>query len=276
MLICAAPPPGARSAAPADLRFAAYGGLLGRVVHDTGVDYRAILGDRTALDRIVAEFAEVPAATEKGWEARDRMAFWINAYNLFTLRAIVDHYPIRGSWFSRAPRNSIRQIDGVWTTLKWRAAGRDVTLDQIEHGILRPEFGDARVHMAVNCASKSCPPLRGEPYLAADLDRQLDDAARRLPGERCRHARRRQATARLQDFRLVRRRLREAVRRAASWPGTRERSRDPRLRRTVRSAARGGRRTGGRGDSVSRLRLVAQRRAVRRRRRSALKPSAAS
>jgi len=179
MLICAAAPPGARSAAPADLRFAAYGGLLGRVVHGTGVDYRAILGDRTALDRIVAEFAEVPAATEKGWEARDRMAFWINAYNLFTLRAIVDHYPIRGSWFSRAPRNSIRQIDGVWTTLKWRAAGRDVTLDQIEHGILRPEFGDARVHMAVNCASKSCPPLRGEPYLAADLDRQLDDAARR-------------------------------------------------------------------------------------------------
>jgi hypothetical protein len=107
------------------------------------------------------------------------MAFWINAYNLFTLRAIVDHYPIHGSWFSLAPRNSIRQIDGVWTTLKWRAAGRDVTLDQIEHGILRPEFADARVHMAVNCASKSCPPLRAEPYAAADLDRQLDDAARR-------------------------------------------------------------------------------------------------
>ena len=179
MLLCAVSPPGARSAAPADLRFAAYGELLGRVVHGAEVDYRAILGDRSTLDRIVAEFAEVPAATEKGWEARDRMAFWINAYNLFTLRAIVDHYPIRGSWFSRAPRNSIRQIDGVWTTLKWRASGRDVTLDQIEHGVLRPEFGDARVHMAVNCASKSCPPLRGEPYVGADLNRQLDDAARR-------------------------------------------------------------------------------------------------
>ena len=179
MLLCAVTPPGARSAPAADLRFAAYGELLGRVVHDAGVDYRAILDDRTTLDRIVAEFAELPVATEKGWEARDRMAFWINAYNLFTLRAIVDRYPIRGSWFSRAPRNSIRQIDGVWTTLEWRAAGRDVTLDQIEHGILRPEFADARVHMAVNCASKSCPPLRGEPYLGANLDRQLDDAARR-------------------------------------------------------------------------------------------------
>jgi hypothetical protein len=179
MLLCAVALPDARSAPPADLRFAAYGELLGRVVHDAGVDYRALLGDRSALDRIAAEFAEVPAATEKRWEPRDRMAFWINAYNLFTLRAIVDHYPIRGSWFSRAPRNSIRQIAGVWTTLKWRAAGRDVTLDQIEHGILRPEFGDARVHMAVNCASKSCPPLRAEPYAGGDLDRQLDDAARR-------------------------------------------------------------------------------------------------
>src|SRR6185503_14717686 len=83
-----------------------------------------------------------------------------------------------GSWFSLAPRNSIRQIDGVWTKLEWRAAGRTITLDGIEHGLLRPEFGDARVHMAINCASKSCPPLRAEPYVGADLDRQLDDAAR--------------------------------------------------------------------------------------------------
>ena len=137
MLLCAVSAPGARSAAPADRRFAVYGELLGRVVHGAEVDYRAILGDRTTLDRIVAEFAEVPAATENGWEGRDRMAFWINAYNLFTLRAIVDHYPIRGSWFSRAPRNSIRQIDGVWTTLTWRASGRD-----LQHFVGRTQLAD--------------------------------------------------------------------------------------------------------------------------------------
>jgi hypothetical protein len=182
MLLGSVLPNAARSAAGADLPFAAYRELLGRVVRDTGVDYQAIVADRAALDRAIAELAGVPAQAERGWEARDRMAFWINAYNAFTLRAIVDHYPIRGSAVSLSPRNSIRQIDGVWTTLKWRAAGRDVTLDQIEHGILRPEFGDARVHMAVNCASKSCPPLRGEPYVGADLDRQLDDAARRYLG----------------------------------------------------------------------------------------------
>jgi len=167
------------SPALSDLDLTAYRELLARVVRADGVDYRAIVSDRGTLDRIVEELAAVPAAAEKGWQRRNRMAFWINAYNVFTLRAIVDHYPIRGSRFSLAPRNSIRQIDGVWTTLTWRAAGRDVTLDEIEHGILRPQFGDARVHMAVNCASKSCPPLGAAPYSGADLDVQLDEAARR-------------------------------------------------------------------------------------------------
>jgi Protein of unknown function, DUF547 len=175
MLIVLARPLGA----PADFDLTAYRELLARVVRGDRVDYRAIISDRTTFDRIVAAVGDVPGTTEQGWSPRDRMAFWINAYNVLTLRAIVDHYPIRGSRFSLSPQNSIKQIDGVWTTLKWRAAGRNVTLDQIEHGILRPEFGDARVHMAVNCASRSCPPLAAEPYAGADLDRQLDEAARR-------------------------------------------------------------------------------------------------
>jgi uncharacterized protein DUF547 len=161
-----------------DSSFADYGKLLARVVHGARVDYQTLAADRPAIDAIAGEFAVVTEETEQAMSAPDRMAFWINAYNLFTLRVIVDHYPIRGSWFSLSPRNSIRQIDGVWTTLKWRAASRDLTLDDIEHRILRPEFGDPRVHMAINCASKSCPPLRAEPYVGADLDRQLDDAAR--------------------------------------------------------------------------------------------------
>jgi hypothetical protein len=93
------------------------------------------------------------------WSRAQQMAFWINAYNAFTLRAIVDHYPIEGSRFSLHPRNSIRQIDGVWTSLAWKAAGRTVTLDDIEHRILRPTFREPLVHFAVNCASVSCPPL---------------------------------------------------------------------------------------------------------------------
>ncbi|HXG71649.1 MAG TPA: DUF547 domain-containing protein, partial [Gemmatimonadaceae bacterium] len=134
--------------------------------------------NRASLDRSVADFDAVGTHGERAWSREQRMAFWINAYNAFTLRAIVDHYPIRSGVLTRHPRNSIRQIDGVWTTLKWRAAGRSVTLDDIEHRILRPEFKDARIHFAVNCASVSCPPLALEPYRARTLDAQLDAAAR--------------------------------------------------------------------------------------------------
>ena len=161
-----------------DHGYADYAQLLARYVQGSGVAYAALKADRGALDRVTAQF-DAPAAREAGWTREQRMAFWINAYNAFTLRAIVDAYPIQSRWFTRQPRNSIRQIGGVWTTPRWRGAGRSVSLDDIEHQVLRPGFKDARIHFAVNCASISCPPLAAEPYRADSLDAQLDAAARR-------------------------------------------------------------------------------------------------
>ena len=163
-----------------DHEYLTYGDVLKRHVRYPRVDYAALKSDRARLDQAVAELDSAATRGEAGWTREQRMAFWINAYNLFTLRVIVDHYPIRGSWLSLYPRNSIRQIDGVWTELTWRAAGRTVTLDEIEHRILRPTFKDARIHFAVNCASVSCPPLETEPYRPATLDAQLDAAGRRF------------------------------------------------------------------------------------------------
>jgi len=157
-----------------------YARLLARHVSAGRVDYAGMVRDRGEVLAIAAGFAAVEAQTERSWPRARRMAFWINAYNFFTLHAIVDHFPIRGSWFSRYPQNSIRQIDGAWTRLTWRVAGRQVSLDHIEHRILRPEFKDPRIHFAVNCASLGCPPLRGEPYRAGTLDAQLDDNARQF------------------------------------------------------------------------------------------------
>jgi hypothetical protein len=162
-----------------DRDYQAYAALLAVHVDDDRVDYRALQANRAALDAVVRSFAQVGEADLAGWPRADQMAFWINAYNALTLQVIVDHYPIRGRLFSLAPRNSIRQIDGVWTTITWPVAGRRVTLDDIEHAILRPVYGDARIHFAVNCASVSCPPLALEPYRGATLDTQLDAAARR-------------------------------------------------------------------------------------------------
>ncbi|MBI3493946.1 MAG: DUF547 domain-containing protein [Acidobacteria bacterium] len=166
------------SAVPSPASFPAYESVLAAAVHGSTVDYKALKRDRRELDAALASFSAPDTLPEQSWTRDERFAFWINAYNAFTIATIVNQYPIRGSWFSLAPRNSIRQIDRAWTTQTWRAAGREVTLDQIEHKILRPTFKDPRVHFAINCASRSCPPVRNEPYVAGRLDGQLDDAAR--------------------------------------------------------------------------------------------------
>ena len=161
-----------------DHGYATYAALLRPHVRVPRVDYAAVKANRAVLDRVIAQFASPAASHEPRWTREQRMAFWINAYNVFTVRAVVDHYPIQAGWFTLYPRDSIRQIDGVWTELKWQAAGRTVTLDDIEHRILRPTFKDARIHFAVNCASISCPPLAAQPYRPETLDAQLNEAAR--------------------------------------------------------------------------------------------------
>ena len=154
--------------------------LRGHLV-GTRVDYGSLQRDRVALDAAVQAFGQVTEDELPRWTREQQIAFWINAYNAFTLQAIVDHYPIRRSLFSLftfAPRNSIRQIRGVWTDLRWRAAGADMTLNEIEHDTLRAEYYEPRIHFAVHCASVSCPPIRPEPFVADRLDRQLILAAR--------------------------------------------------------------------------------------------------
>jgi hypothetical protein len=178
-LILAAAAAAASDGPPFDHAYEAYARVLAPTVAGDRIDYRLLVSRKHDLDSVAAGFGAPPADVERGWARRERMAFWINAYNVFTLKAVADRYPIRAPIFTLQPRNSIRQIEGVWTDLRFTAASRQVTLDDIEHRILRPEFKDARVHFAINCASVSCPPLREEPYVASRLDAQLDEAARR-------------------------------------------------------------------------------------------------
>ena len=176
-----APGPGVRAADDFDQSYGAYGALLRAHISDGRVDYAALQAHREALDKIVEALGRVPVPELMSWSREEQIAYWVNAYNVFTLRAIVDHYPIQWRWLSLltlTPRNSIKQIDGVWDELRWRAGGAQVTLDEIEHETLRPTFQEPRIHFAVNCASVSCPPLRLEPYVGHALDRQLTLAAR--------------------------------------------------------------------------------------------------
>lgn len=176
--------------AVADSRFDHQHALLGEVlkrhVRDGSVDYAALGRERAILDRYVEQLTKVEPAVVEGWSRAQRLAFWINAYNALTLRTIVDHYPIRrrslvGVAF---PANSIWQISGAFKAARHRVAGQRLSLDDIEHRIIRPTFAEPRIHMALVCAARSCPVLRPEPYVAARLDAQLAEQTRRFAADR--------------------------------------------------------------------------------------------
>jgi len=124
------------------------------------------------------------------WSASRKLAFWINAYNALTLKLIIDHYPIRTRPFAAvfAPADSIKQIPKRWTAEFFMALGRPMSLDEIEHEILRQRgvdphertFDEPRIHVALVCAAVGCPPLRNEPFDAARLAEQFADQARRF------------------------------------------------------------------------------------------------
>jgi hypothetical protein len=98
----------------------------------------------------------------------------VNAYNLLAIKAVVDHYPLR------SVRDCGTLLRPIWTRTVGTVARREYTLDEIEYDIFRARFHESRVHMAIVCASLSCPDLRWEPYAADRLDTQLHEAARQF------------------------------------------------------------------------------------------------
>ena len=151
--------------------------ILDLYVRDGYVYYRAIRSERGRLDRYVASL-NVPAETYAKWPREQQMAFWLNAYNVFVLRTVVDAYPIRGKSASYPP-GSIRQIPGAFEQAKHRAAGRAVTLDEIEKTIL-PEFKDPRLYLALGRGAVGSGRLRSEAYSGGRLAEQLNAVQREI------------------------------------------------------------------------------------------------
>ena len=114
---------------------------------------------------------------EKHWSKNERMAYWINAYNAFTVKIVADHYPVSSI---KDIKNGIPFVNTVWDIKFISIEGEEYDLNNIEHGILRPKFGEPRIHFAVNCASYSCPPLANFAFEAEILDRQLDQLAKKF------------------------------------------------------------------------------------------------
>ncbi len=143
----------------------AWDGLLATVVRDGLVDYRIAREQQPRLDSYLDHLA---TARLDSLAADHLKALLINAYNALTVKSMLD-YPDAAS---------IRQIPGVFTSRKHRLGGFELTLDDIEHRILRPFFRDPRIHFAVNCASRSCASLSPWAYDGARLEAQLDERAR--------------------------------------------------------------------------------------------------
>ncbi len=162
---------------------AAWQAFLGKYVaaaHPSGVN-RFRYGDvnkqdRSALDGYVARLETVPISA---YGRNAQKAYWINLYNALTVKVVLDHFPVK----------SIKDISlssglfgglfggGPWKAKLVTVEGEKLSLDDIEHRILRPIWRDNRVHYAVNCASIGCPNLQAEPFTAENLERLLDRGA---------------------------------------------------------------------------------------------------
>lgn len=149
--------------------------LLQKHVADKGmVNYEGFISDKTKLNAYADELSSNPPADN--WSREEKLAYWINAYNVFTVKLIVDNYPVE-SIKDLNPAISIPTVNTVWTKKWFQIGGEDFSLDQIEHKILRKDFEEPRIHFAVNCASISCPVLRPEAYVADKIESQLDEQA---------------------------------------------------------------------------------------------------
>lgn len=128
------------------------------------VDYNAIKAEKKTLQQITQQFS---AQTKVDlWAKNERLAFWINSYNAYTIQLIVDNFPI----------SSIQDLDKgkTWDVKRITVNGKKYSLNNIENDIIRKQFKDPRIHFALNCGAISCPPLLNKAYLPKTLDVQLE------------------------------------------------------------------------------------------------------
>jgi hypothetical protein len=153
-------------------------------VADGAVDYVALRASRAGLDAYLAGLQALDRAQYERLAREEQLALWINAYNAYAIALVLEYWPV-ASILEATPLVK-RNVGGAFG-LEFIPLGhltgertRSISLDHIEHEIVRKQFAEPRVHFALACAAKSCPALSDEPYRAPELDRQLEQAARRF------------------------------------------------------------------------------------------------
>jgi hypothetical protein len=150
----------------------AWDDLLRRHVRDDGfVSYAGLKKDSLALNSYLSTLSMCPPS--KSWNEKERLAYWINAYNAFTVQLIIRHHPVK-SIKDIGPKLAIPLVNSVWDVKFIDVSGVRVSLNRIEHEILRKEFNEPRIHFAIVCASYSCPTLLNRAFTAELLEKQLE------------------------------------------------------------------------------------------------------
>lgn len=150
--------------------------LLQKYVDQNGmVDYKGFQKDSINLISYLNELSANPP-DETTWSDQEQIAYWLNAYNGFTIKLIIDHYPLE-SIKDIGPAIQIPFINSPWDIRFIGINGKKLDLNNIEHSILRKKFNEPRIHFAINCASISCPRMRREAYSEDKLDVQLNEQA---------------------------------------------------------------------------------------------------
>ena len=147
--------------------------LLKEHVDEYGlVDYQGLQSDSVRL-REYLSILETAHPNDSNWTEKERLAYWINAYNAYTMELILDYYPVVGI---KEIKNGIPFVSTVWDIKFIKIQEREYNLNNIEHGIIRKYFDEPRIHFALVCAAMSCPKLQRFAYTADELDEQLDTA----------------------------------------------------------------------------------------------------
>ncbi|XOV66209.1 MAG: DUF547 domain-containing protein [Fluviicola sp.] len=150
--------------------------LLSQHVSEEGkVNYKGFIKDSLEFNK----YLNLLAANHPtdSWTDDQIKAYWINAYNAYTVQLIIRNYPVNSI---KDLGGSIYKVNTTWDIKFIKIGEETYDLNNIEHGILRSDFEEPRIHFAVNCASVSCPRLRNEAYVASRLNDQLDDQARKF------------------------------------------------------------------------------------------------
>jgi hypothetical protein len=137
------------------------------------VNYKSFQKDKSELDVYLKTLSD--QAPHKTWSENEQKAYWINAYNAYTIALILKHYPVKSI---KDIGGKIYKVNTPWDIKFITIGGKKYDLNNIEHGILRKQFNDPRIHFVLVCAAISCPRLRNEAFTATQLNAQLEEAGR--------------------------------------------------------------------------------------------------